>query len=60
MYEDKIEKYTLLFKKVMSNFEKELDKEKEKGRGKVAKGLFGPIFDKLRNNKDSIKRKTLS
>ena len=43
----------------MSDFKKELDKIKEKGKGKVAKGFFGPTFDEVRNNKDSIKRKAL-
>ena len=44
----------------MSDFKKELDKVKEKGKGRVAKGFFGLIFDKVRNNKDSIKKKTSS
>ena len=43
----------------MSDFENELDKIKEKGRGKVAKGFFGLIFNGVRNNKDNTKRKTL-
>ena len=41
----------------MSDFKKELDKIKEKGRGRVAKGSFGPTFDKVRDDKDSTKRK---
>ena len=44
----------------MSDFENKLDKIKEKGRGRVAKGFFGPTFDGVRDNKDSIKRKALS
>ena len=60
MYKDKIEKCTLLFKKVMSDFKKELNKEKEKGKSKVAKGFFGLIFDEVKDNKDGIKKKTSS
>ena len=60
VYKEKIETGTLLFKKVMSDFEKELDKVKEKGKGRVAKGFFGLTFDGVRDNKDSIKRKTSS
>ena len=60
VYEEKIEAGTLLFKKVMFDFKKKLDKIKEKGRGRVAKGFFGPTFDEVRDNKDSIKRKALS
>ena len=44
----------------MSDFKKKLNKIKEKGRGKVAKGFFGLTFDRVRDNKDSIKKKTLS
>ena len=44
----------------MSDFKKKLDKIKEKGRGKVAKGFFGPTFDGVKNNKDNIKKKALS
>ena len=44
----------------MSDFKKKLDKIKKKGKGKVAKGFFGLTFDGVRNNKDSIKKKTLS
>ena len=41
----------------MSDFEYKLDKVKEKGKGKVAKGFFGLTFDGMKNNKDSIKKK---
>ena len=44
----------------MSDFENKLDKIKKKGKGKVVKGFFNPTFDGVRNNKNSIKRKTLS
>ena len=44
----------------MSDFESELDKIKEKGRGKVAKGFFGFTFDGVRDDKDGIERKTSS
>ena len=60
VYEEKIKAGTLLFRKVVSDFEKELDKIKEKGRGKVAKGSFGLTFDKVRNDKDNIEKKALS
>ena len=59
VYEDKIKAGTLLFRKVMFDFEKELDKIKEKGKDRVAKGSFGLTFDGVRNNKNSIKRKAL-
>ena len=59
VYKDKIEAGTLLFKKVVFDFEKKFNKVKEKGRGRVAKGFFGLIFNGVRYNKDSIKRKTL-
>ena len=59
VYKDKIEMSTLLFKKVMFDFEKEFNKVKEKGKGRVAKGFFGLTFDGVRNNKDNIKWKTL-
>ena len=42
----------------MSDFKKELNKIKEKGKGKVAKGFFGLTFDGVRDNKNSIKKKT--
>ena len=51
---------TLLFKKVIFNFKKKLNKIKKKGKGKVAKGFFGLIFDGVRDNKDNTKKKTLS
>ena len=51
---------TLLFKKIISDFKKELNKIEKEGKGRVTKGFFGLIFDGVRNNKDSIKRKTLS
>ena len=60
VYKEKIEAGTFLFKKVISDFKKKLDKIKEEGRGKVAKGFFGPTFDEIRNNKNSIKKKALS
>ena len=60
VYKEKVEAGTFLFKKVMSDFEKELDKIKEKGKGRVAKGSFGLTFNEVKNNKDSIKRKALS
>ena len=44
----------------MSDFKKEFNKIKEKGKGKMAKGFFGLTFDGIRNNKDSTKRKTSS
>ena len=44
----------------MSDFKKEFNKIKEKGKGRVVKGFFGLTFDGVRNNKDSIKRKALS
>ena len=44
----------------MSDFKKKLDKIKEKGKGKVAKGFFGPTFDGVKNNKDNTKKKTSS
>ena len=60
MYEDKIKKCTLLFKKVMSDFKKEFNKEKGKKRGRVAKGSFGLTFDGVIDDKDGIKKKALS
>ena len=44
----------------MSDFKKKLDKVKEKGKGRVAKGFFGLTFDEVRDDKDSIKKKALS
>ena len=43
----------------MSDFKKKLDKIKEKGKGKVAKAFFDLTFNKVKDNKDSIKRKAL-
>ena len=43
----------------MSDFKKELNKVKEKGNGRVAKGFFGLTFKGVKNNKDSIKKKAL-
>ena len=42
----------------MSNFKKKLNKVKEKGKGKVAKGSFGLTFDGVRDDKNSTKKKT--
>ena len=44
----------------MSDFENEFDNIKEKGKGKVAEEFFGLTFNKVKNNKDSIKKKALS
>ena len=44
----------------MSDFKKKLDKIKKKDKGKVAKEFFGLTFDKMKNNKDSTKRKASS
>ena len=44
----------------MSDFKSELDKIKEKGKGRVAKESFGLTFNRVKNNKDSIEKKTLS
>ena len=60
VYEEKIEAGTLLFKKVMSDFKKEFNKIKEKGKGRVVKGFFGLTFDKVKNNKNNTKRKASS
>ena len=60
VYEEKIEAGTLSFRKVASDFEKELDKVEEEGRGRVAKGSFGPTFDGVRDDKDSTERKASS
>ena len=60
VYEEKIKAGTLSFRKVASDFEKELDKVEEEGRSRVAKGFFGLTFDGVRDDKDSIKRKALS
>ena len=60
VYEEKIKAGTLLFKKVMFDFKKKFDKVKEEGKGRVAKGFFGPTFNGVRDDKDNIKRKALS
>ena len=60
VYKDKIEAGTLLFKKVIFDFKKELDKVKEEGRGRVVKGFLSLTFNEVRDNKDSIKKKALS
>ena len=44
----------------MSDFKKKLNKIKEKGKGRVAKGFFGLTFNGVKDNKDNIKKKTLS
>ena len=44
----------------MSDFKKELDKVEEEGKGRVAKGFFGLTFDGVRDDKDSIEKKTSS
>ena len=44
----------------MSDFKKEFNKIKEKGKGKITKGSFNPTFDEVRDNKDNIKKKALS
>ena len=59
VYEEKIKAGTLLFKKIISDFKKELNKIKKKGKGRVVKRSFGPTFDGVRNNKNNTKRKTL-
>ena len=43
----------------MSDFKKEFDKIKKEGKGRVAKGFFGITFDGVRDDKDSIKKKSL-
>ena len=43
----------------MSDFKKELDKIKEEGKGKVAKGFFGLTFNGVRDDKNSTERKAL-
>ena len=60
VYKEKIEAGTLLFKKVISDFKKEFDKVKKKGKGRVVKRFFSLTFDEVRDDKDSIKRKALS
>ena len=41
----------------MFNFKNKFDKVKEKGKGRVSKGFFGLAFNKVKNNKDNIKKK---
>ena len=60
VYKEKIETGTLLFKKIMSDFEKKLDKIKKKGKGKVVKRFFGLTFDRVKDDKDNTKKKALS
>ena len=59
MNKDKIKKCIFLFKRVMSDFKKEFNKEKEKRRGRVAKGFFGLTFNGVRDNKNGIEKKDL-
>ena len=44
MYKNKIKKCTLLFKKVISDFKKELDKKKGRKKGPSGKRIFQPFF----------------
>ena len=44
----------------MSDFKKEFNKIKKKGKGRMAKGFFNFTFNRMRNNKNSIKKKALS
>ena len=60
VYEEKIEAGTLLFRKIISDFKKKLDKIKEKGKGRVAKGFFGLTFDGIKNDKNNTKKKASS
>ena len=41
----------------MSDFENKLNNIKKKSKGRVTKRSFGLTFDKVKNNKDSIKKK---
>ena len=41
----------------MSDFKKEFNKVKEKGKGKVVKGFFGLTFNEIKNNKNNTKKK---
>ena len=59
LYEEKIKACALLFKRIASDFEKNLDKDAEEEKSRVAKGSFDPTFDGVRDNKDSIKKKAL-
>ena len=40
----------------MSDSKEKLDKDVEKKRGRVTKRVFGPTYDGVRDNKDSIKK----
>ena len=60
VYKEKIEAGTLLFKKIVSDFKKEFNKIKEKGKGRVVKGFFNLTFDGVKNNKNSTEKKALS
>ena len=42
----------------MSNSEKKLDEDMDEGKSKVAKRFFGLTFYGVRNNKETMKRKT--
>ena len=44
----------------MSDFKKKLNKIKEKGKGRVAKGFFSLTFNGVKDDKDSIKKKASS
>ena len=44
----------------MSDFKKEFNKVKEEGKGRVVKGFFSLTFDRVRDDKNSIKKKALS
>ena len=42
----------------MSDVKNKFNNDKEKGKGRVAKGFFGLIFDGVKDNKDNIKKKS--
>ena len=44
----------------MSNFKNKFNKIKEKGKSKVVTGFFGLTLNGVKDNKDNIKKKTLS
>ena len=44
----------------MFDFKREFNKDVKKEKGKVAKGVFSPTFDRVRDNKDSINKKIFS
>ena len=56
----KLKRVPFYLKKIIFDFKKKLDKIKKKGKGKVVKGSFGLTFNKIKNNKDNIKKKALS